>query len=253
MAPNNLIYTGKAETVELRGPVSQILEIPWHATTRIQWAPTDRRVTPLEIRVSVTSWKDDVFSRSSIDTNGPTVRMRLTFGHGQQTLYDPAMSSPLNDIVTPLPVAAHPIPARGFLGRISAREVSIDLTFSENQRPSVTVSVSVQPVDSMVLPCIGRMGMCPGIVGLVPPPGAEFPAWAHEWKVFDRAGLPFEPGQKTLALYGMQGFFQVPSTDPDLPGDVTEIFDASDFADWTPIGLKAFGWQASNLVMAAYR
>jgi hypothetical protein len=258
---DKLVYTGAAETLTLRGPSSQILKIPWLATTRIQWAPVDRRVAPLEIRANVLSWQDNVWDGSA-PFGLPIVRMRVTFGHAQQTIYEPLFSSATNPIVSQLNVFGMPIAARGFLARITARELTIDLSFVENnvERPSVSVLVSVQPVEGMHMPRVGADERQVSLAGGVSRPASAFPVWASEWKVFDRAGQPYEEGEKTLQLFDLQGrAFQMLNPDPPPPDEIDAVFDASLFADWSPISLDMFAWRYAHSfggdpgVRAAYR
>jgi hypothetical protein len=259
---DKLTYTGAAELVTLRGPSSQILRIPFDATTRIQWAPVDRRVVPLEIRAQVLSWEENVFDGPPL-RGLPIVRMRIGYGHAQQTLQEPVIASAQNSgAVTRIPVAGIPIPARGFVARITARELLVDLQFTANNanRPSVTVVVSVQPVESMHMPQMGtdEHQTPPEVAGAVRPASA-FPPWAHEWKVFDRTGQPFADGGAKIALFDLQGLqFQV--FDGGLGEDVPTTFEASSFAEWTPITLDMFAWKYTTEtvndnvgVYAAYR
>jgi len=272
---DRLPYYGTKSVVQLRGPSSSIVKIPFESRIRVQWAPEDRRVTPLEIRAQILSWTEDPAAPTPISPPGlPIVRLRMGYGHAQQTLYEPPFGSaqaffsgppPPPPAPTPpqyeaLPVYATPIPARGFIGRITARELAVDLTFASNgpARGSVTVMVSVQPVEGMPLPCIGRgdhlLQVLPG--DFATSPAALFPAWATEWKVFDRVGRPLPTGLFSLYMFDLQGQAFSNVLAPDGPVE-PEPYDASTFADWTPISLEAFAWRGGAAVgtslFSAYR
>jgi hypothetical protein len=272
---DQLTYTGYAEHVKLRGPSSQILKIPWQARTRVQWAPEDRRVTPLEIRAQIVSWQEDIAAPPPYGPPGmPIVRMRLGYGHAQQTLYEPLFASanityegappappaPPPPTYAQVPALGIPIPARGFLGRITARELAIDLAYASNNdtRAFVTVMVSIQPVESMNLPLVGSSENIQQVPAgtLTTAQAAVFPPWAREWKIYDRVGRPFPSTMFYAYLIDLEGQPFSNILAPDGPIE-PEPFDVATFADWTPISNESWAWQSvgpyGNDLFASYR
>lgn len=199
------------------GPLSQTLQCAPKGTFSL--TSEDGAVLDLELRMRC------VASNATLGQI-PLLELALEYGHGDASFSAVASPLPVISGAPPQPIA---IPARGYVQRLSARWVRVQVLAAgilggAPGGDAATVRVSVQPVLASQLAPIVYQQPVRGLTA--------YPMAAREWRIRDFSGQPFAAAAVTLAPLG-------------LSGNLLPLIDAALLADWTPIPFYAWAFNTS--------
>lgn len=233
--PAETMQWGEDAHVNLRGPSGQILTLQGDGRKSIQWAPVKKEALEVEVRVFIVDWGPN----AGMPNEAPVVRWSMKYGHGKLTWNAPYL--------TPWPLGAggqlftdYPVPARGLVFRVNAREIELTLHSpakldASAPWPETKVQVSFQPTFGAQPPLFPRQHYCafqPLPSGGIP--FEPFPPEANEFRIFTAEGQPYTGGASNITFLTAGGLFlAAPSLDVGL------------WADYVPIPVYAIGWGVS--------
>lgn len=255
-----IAYDGASDTIELRGPAAQLLELDGLGSKTVAWQPVDRRAMDIEIRARVFAVKTVPFGW---EMGAPFVRWSTETSHGNHVWTDPPLMFPVAQTQVESGyqfdqrqrLQWNLMPARGISFRVTTREFKLELrnegfygrgpyngpadiaAYGVAKLPSVAIAISFQPVaglETSVYPFVN------GYDNSEPDGDYDgncmvYPTEAKEWRVRQPDGTPFVLDAASTAINPAVNVL-------GLVGDRQSSPYMHQVTEWTPIPFGGWGF-----------
>ena len=211
-----------------------------------KWETKEQRLLNVECRLTILDWPRTGLPYTVGRYRDPIVSYWLQLGMGPQSVMTPPLRTQLQEQLSQR--GGYAVPARGAVLRVSARSVIVHVRFEGNypnpdpiypnaNYPWVDVQVSFAPVDSVQLSAAPPAAYAHTWMDTPWGYRQAFPPEASEFRLVRMDGTPFAPGfASDIALETLIGSYLLNLS------NATNTYDRAQFADWTPITPRMFGW-----------